>query len=413
MIKKKNQIEFWLSISIVNLLIVAILGTLMRYKIGFEFPYFDQKNIQHSHSHFAFSGWISQTIMVLMIDYLFKRNRTNAFSDFSLLLWANLICSYGMLVSFFLQGYGVISIIFSTTSVLLSFLFTYAFFKELRLIDANDPSIKWFKSALIFNVLSSAGTFLLAYMMSTHQLVQNIYLGSLYFYLHFQYNGWFFFAGFGLLIGFLYKYKPELKIPDSIFYLFAISCPMAYFLSTLWAKLPVWIYSLAVISAILQLVAWWRFLKYYFLNKNIINNSFPIIWRYILLAVLLALSFKFLLQMGSTIPEISKLAFGFRPIVIAYLHLVLLAITSVFLVAFIFSTGLLPSTFSIKTGLIGFIICVYLNELVLGIQGVASFSYTPIPFANEILFGISTLMAFGLIISLLSIFKNLKFKQLL
>jgi hypothetical protein len=45
----------------------------MRYKIGFEFPFFDQKHLQHSHSHFAFSGWISHTLMVLMIVFLEKK----------------------------------------------------------------------------------------------------------------------------------------------------------------------------------------------------------------------------------------------------------------------------------------------------------------------------------------------------
>ena len=50
---------------------------------------------------------------------------------------------------------------------------------------------------------------------------------------------------------------------------------------------------------------------------------------------------KLLLQFGSVIPAVSKLAFGFRPIVIAYLHLVLLAIISLFLLFYIFAKHLL------------------------------------------------------------------------
>ena len=65
--------SFWLKFSLINLLIVALLGLLMRYKIGFEFPFLDQKHLQHSHSHFAFSGWISHTLLVLMILYLEKK----------------------------------------------------------------------------------------------------------------------------------------------------------------------------------------------------------------------------------------------------------------------------------------------------------------------------------------------------
>ena len=62
--------KFWLKFSLINLLIVALLGLLMRYKIGFEFPFLDQKYLQHSHSHFAFSGWLSHTLMVLMVYFL-------------------------------------------------------------------------------------------------------------------------------------------------------------------------------------------------------------------------------------------------------------------------------------------------------------------------------------------------------
>ena len=207
----------WLHISLFSLLIVALLGTLMRYKIGFAFPFFDQKNIQHAHSHFAFSGWITQTIMVLMIYYLQQRQRPDSFANYNSLLWANLICSYGMLVSFFVQGYGAVSIGFSTASVLISYLFAYVFFSDLKSVPKHDPSKNWFKSALVFSVLSSIGTFYLAYMMASHQMEQKLYLASIYYYLHFQYNGWFFFAIAGIFIGFLHKVRPELKMPDSVF----------------------------------------------------------------------------------------------------------------------------------------------------------------------------------------------------
>lgn len=33
------KLKFWLQLSLINLLIVALLGLVMRYKIGFEFPF--------------------------------------------------------------------------------------------------------------------------------------------------------------------------------------------------------------------------------------------------------------------------------------------------------------------------------------------------------------------------------------
>ena len=116
--------KFWLQFSLLNLLIVASLGLLMRYKIGFEFPFLNQKNLQHSHSHFAFAGWISHTLMVLMVGFLEKKGPSTALRvtkkrtfSYNTLLTANLICAYGMLVFFIIQGYAALSIVFSTASI--------------------------------------------------------------------------------------------------------------------------------------------------------------------------------------------------------------------------------------------------------------------------------------------------------
>jgi len=45
---------------------------------------------------------------------------------------------------------------------------------------------------------------------------------------------------------------------------------------------------------------------------------------------------------------------------------------------------------------------VYLNELILGIQGIASFSYTSIPQANLMLFLASVLILLSLVLLILS-----------
>ncbi|MBP6755587.1 MAG: hypothetical protein KA210_05510 [Bacteroidia bacterium] len=403
--------KFWLKISIINLLLVAVLGLLMRYKIGFEFPFLDQKHLQHSHSHFAFSGWISHTLMVLMIGFLEKRiniTDTQFIKKYNFLLIANLICSYGMLISFILQGYGLISILFSTFSIVIACVFTYLYFKDLKLISEEDLSKNWFKASLFFNVLSSLGTFALAYMMASKNIHQNEYLSSIYFYLHFQYNGWFFFACMGLLFFFLQIKKTENTFFKKTFWLFFVSCIPAYFLSTLWLKLPIWIYVLTLLSAIIQAFTWFKFLSILIKLKRNFLEKYPLFLRYILFFVSIALSLKFLLQLGSTIPVLSQLAFGFRPIVIAYLHLVLLAIISLFLLFYIYANELITFNKQIKKGLIIFTIGVLLNEIILAIQGIASFSYTLIPLVNEMLFGAAIILVSGIGITAFYSLKKVK-----
>ncbi len=105
-----------------------------------------------------------------------------------------------------------------------------------------------------------------------------------------------------------------------------------------------------------------------------------------------ALALKIMLQLGSTIPEVSKLAFGFRPIVIAYLHLVLLLIVTIFLLTFLYSTNRLSHNKVSIVSLFAFTVGVILNEVVLAVQGIAAFSYTVIPFVNEMLFFIALFM---------------------
>lgn len=403
--------KFWLKISIINLLLVAVLGLLMRYKIGFEFPFLDQKHLQHSHSHFAFSGWISHTLMVLMIGFLEKRiniTDTQFIKKYNFLLIANLICSYGMLISFILQGYGLISILFSTFSIVIACVFTYLYFKDLKLISEEDLSKNWFKASLFFNVLSSLGTFALAYMMVSKNIQQNEYLSSIYFYLHFQYNGWFFFACMGLLISFLQLKKAENLFFNKTFWLFFVSCIPAYFLSTLWLKLPTWIYVLTLLSALVQTITWFKFLYVIIKLKNNFLEKYPLVLRYILFFVGVALSLKFILQLGSTIPALSQLAFGFRPIVIAYLHLVLLAIISLFLLFYIYANQFLTFNKQIKNGIIIFSVGVLLNEIILAIQGIASFSYTLIPFVNEMLFGAAIILVSGIGITAFYSLKKVK-----
>lgn len=393
----KLNTKYWLKFSIINLLIVGILGVLMRYKIGFEFPYFNQKYIQHAHSHFAFVGWISHTLYVLIINFIQNKIPLTNHKSYKLLLILNLICAYGMLISFAIQGYGVISIALSTVTIFIACFYAFYVFKDFNKLEIENPSLAWFKAALIFNVMSSIGTFYLAYMMGSRKFDENWYLASVYFYLHFQYNGFFIFTCMGLAIDKIKKVIPAYTHDKNIFTLFYISFIPAYFLSTLWANIPIWLYIIVVIAAFIQVIAWVKFINKIRISLSSKNNLNKIM-QYLFLFIALAFTIKLLLQLGSTIPALSKLAFGFRPVVIAYLHLVLLAVISVFLLTYMYTFKLIKESKLTLLALVIFVIGVLLNEVVLGIQGLASFSYFVIPKINETLFVVSIIILLSLIL---------------
>ncbi len=383
----KLNTAVWLRISIFNLFIVAFLGTLMRYKIGFPFPYFDQKNLQHAHSHFAFIGWVTHTLFVLMVGILQKDQPLLKVNKYRSLIIVNLVCAYGMIFSFIAQGYGAVSITLSTLSIFVAYVFAAYMFADLKR-GGDRPYRYWFTAALWFNIIASLGTFTLAFMMASHNFNQKLHLASLYYYLHFQYNGFFMFACMGILFSGIRELLPAYRFDNRIFWLFFGACVPAYFLSVLWIKMPLWLYVIVVLAAVAQVIAWLIFLGNI---RKALPSRTALFERgkYLLLIVALALSVKLLLQLGSTIPAVSKLAFGFRSVIIAYLHLVLLAIISVFLVAYLYISGLIRSNRASAGWIMVFVVGVYINELILGIQGIASFSYTPVPYGNESLFFVS------------------------
>ncbi|HEY1061085.1 MAG TPA: hypothetical protein VGE44_05340 [Daejeonella sp.] len=395
----------WLSISILNLSFVAALGLILRYKIAYSLPFLDQKYILHSHSHFAFSGWITQTLMILMIFYLSKTLGKEIISRYYWLLYANLISSYGMMISFIIQGYGLYSISFSTFNIFAFYAFAIYFWQDLNKIKEKSTTKLWFKASLIFGVISSIGAFNLAYMMANKMTDQNWYLASVYFFLHFQYNGWFLFAGMGLLNDKLEIITGERKKLYRAFQLFCFACVPAYFLSILWLESITNIYYVLIVPVAAQLAGWFVLLKVCNNNRSMITQKITKHGKILLLLSALAFSIKLILQTGSIHPELSHISYGFRPIIIGYIHLVLLGVTSIFILGYIVSFELIRINKLLITGIIIFVAGIIINELLLLIQGVAAFSYTGIPYINEMLLGAAIILLTGILIMLISRFR--------
>jgi len=386
---QKMTIRRWLILGVFNLLIVAGVGLLMRLKMLIPLAWANQKHLMHAHSHFAFSGWVSHTLMVCMLLAIFRLHPQDTLPKrYQYILASNLLASFGMLVCFTLQGYALYSIIFSTLTLLISFVFAAFSWKDIGRLELPTVLKSWFKGALFFSVLSSLGTFALVRLMVTQQLDPLKQLASVYFYLHFQYNGWFLFACIGLLLYWLYDREGVIACSKRLFWLFFSCVIPAYFLSVLWWKaFPDWLYVVVVATVILQLGVWVVFIRGVFqvMRKgNVfpgINPTTKIVWTGVLLAVFL----KILLQAASVVPSLSQLVYGYRPIVIAYLHLVLLVIITLFLLGFAFQIRGLHLHKTVHLWMMGLVFGIVLNELVLTVQGVGGLMRAYVPYTNHAL----------------------------
>lgn len=441
-ILNKDLTKSYVKIALLNLLLVASLGLLMRYKIIFELPQISQKYAQHSHSHFAFIGWISHALFFLVHNLIGEKKKKmfgetqegNTSYKFFSRAWynsaiiLNLLVAYALMISFLLSGYSVLSIILSTLSLFVSYFYAYLAYKDLLVIHRYDITNKADRTSkhgnyalrfsLIFLVVSSIGTYSLAYLYS-HKIVNDqLYLSSIYFYLHFQYNGWFLFGLLGLMFYFLVD-KLELGLGESksVFglksrpvVLLLISVFPNFLLSILWAKLPTWVYVGAILFGVAQTMVWFYILIRIFKVRNVLKQKVSRFYYNVMSLVMISSFIKFSLQSLVLIPYLGKAAYAFRPIIIAYLHLVLLCVISLGILAYLYEAKLIPNTKLMRISFYHFIAGIFLNEIILGVQGFASMNYVFIPYINDVIFVNTILMFCGSLLLFLASFKKEKLK---
>lgn len=390
----------WIRVSLINFCVVALAGVVLRYKISFSLPFVNHKYLLHGHSHFAFTGWVALVLMAFMVRYLQSRGINTGYKKYHWILVSNCITAYGMLITFILQGYALLSIIFSVLSIIVSYLFIGYLWKDLNKVREQSYAPVWLKTALAIWAFSSLGAFTLAYLMANHIMVQEYYFGAVYFFLHFQYNGWFLFACFGLLSGWLYQNgnAASMRPQRKLFWIMAITVAPTYFLSVLWLRLPKPLHWIADLSGALQLLVLFYLVQIFVAVRSNRRNDLHPTTGYLWTMVFIAFIVKIILQFLSLIPMLSKYAFGFRPIVIGYLHLSFLGVVSFFILGYI-NQFLKQAQLRLSTlGVILFTAGVLLQEIILMAQGLEVMEFEPLPHANTILLGAAIAMATGLLV---------------
>jgi hypothetical protein len=399
MTKNIFPVRTWIQVAIINFCIVALAGITMRYKINFPLPLVNQKHLLYAHSNFAFMGWVTIVLMVLMVNYLLRHDVITNYRKYNGILIIGCITAYGMFITFIIQGYGYFSISFSILSILISWVFIGCYWFDLNKVTDKSYAPKWFKAALILMAIASIGEITLAYLMVNSSTVQDYYFAALYFFLHFQYNGWFLFVCFGLLFSYLFEkgFLPTLAINRHLFIIMAITVAPTYLLSILWLKLPRSLHLVANISGILQLLVLFYFIRLFPAVKKNIPPKITKTTRYLWSMAAIAFILKIVLQTFSIIPFFSNYAFGFRPIVIGYLHLSFLGIISFFILGYIDQVLSERGGNISRAGVIIFTIGVLLQEFTLMAQGLEVLNFEPLPYANIVLFYSAIIMGAALI----------------
>jgi len=218
-------------------------------------------------------------------------------------------------------------------------------------------------------IISSLGPWMLGIIMQTSGQESSLYKNAIYFYLHFQYNGWFIIAVIGIYIYILEQHAIlfSKKVFNNFFWLLNSGVIATFFISILWMKPPVIINSLAVIGSIFQLIAFGLLLKLVKTNKSKLNSIFSPFLSTILKISAGIFLVKLVLQLTVCIPFFADVVSYNVDFVIGYIHWIFLGVVSIPILTFLFYYQL---SIKSKTFLAIYILGFVLTECLIFYKGI-------------------------------------------
>lgn len=393
-------------VALIYFLLAALFGVVLRAFYTIEIP-INYRFVVHGHSHIALLGWVYVALTTLI--YKTYLDQVAYYSKYSYIFWFTQSTIVGMLVTFPFMGYKVLSIVFSTLFLFASYSFTWFVLKHCKKELKDSNSFKCVKLALGYMVLSSIGPWALGAIMSTLGTESIWYRMAIYFYLHFQYNGWMVLALIGLLLYLLEQNNIQLpkNIFNRFFWSFNLGVVLTFSLSALWTEPSFLFYFVGGLGSVVQIIVVVILAKYINSVKAKIKQLFSNFQFKLLMIVSVLLLIKMLLQLISAVPFFAKLVATYIDFTIGYLHWTFLGVVtlSLFLLLDFYKMLHIPRA-GFALYFTGFII----TEILIFYKGLAGLYSLQI---NDNYFLTLTISSLLIPVSIIIIlFNNLKVKEL-
>lgn len=398
----KNVFANRIKVARLFFIISALYGLFLRLYYVVDFIPISYKNILQAHSHVTFLGWGFLAVITITGFAYYPKSLINS----SYIKWLFIIMSFtlaGMLISFPAQGYKLFSIVFLSVFLITSYLYLINMLRFLK--PLKSLSAKYIITGIYYYFLSSLGIWAIAIITVKFGKI-DLYFNSVYFYLHFLYNGFFVFVLFGLLVKYFETNKIAINksIINTFYWLANIALIPAFALSLLWNAVPTYVYIIGIFAVILQLTSLYYL---YIIIKSLLKFISTKHIKNIIYFVFISYFIKIVMQFFSAFLEIVEIALQYKPFfVVGYLHLFTLGFMSMFIILLLkLHLKLELSKLGVNLLMIG----IFLSEILLFLQGGMIFYFgLGIPKFNLIIFTVSILMPLGLIIIHINIPKSNK-----
>ena len=298
--------------------IVVCLGIFMRSVQVVDYPFeFNYRNIVHTHSHLALLGFVYVLLSAILVRTFIPLN-AQLHKRYRWLFYITQLSVLGMLCSFPFQGYGAVSISFSSV-----FIFCTYFFAKFFMKYATSPFVKM---GIWYLILSSLGIWLMPVTIVKYGKFSDMYMCAIAFFLHFQYNGFMLSSLMGL---FIKKYGWDVQYPQLIkrvFILFQAGIIGSLFISWVgYFSYPIY-YIVGGASVLIWLIAVVMILRLYLKTqpKSFLGTVF--------ISFFIA---KVVMMFTGAFPILTPYLFKNIDLLISYLHFNFLGIVTIGLLLFL------------------------------------------------------------------------------
>lgn len=391
---KAGMVRNWMGWAAAMFLTASLFGLAMRYLFVGELPFFKYKFLLHAHSHVALMGWaymlVSGSLIHFFTRHLPERRAYNA------LLVVNVVCAAGMALSFPFQGYGAVSLTFSTLHLFAAYAFAFYFLRDMK--DDRSGAARLARWGVYWLVISTAGLWAITPVMLVFGKLHPLYFMCIQFFLHFQLNGWLTYGVLGILWKYAEGKQGELNLSDKGFWTLQVSLVLTYALSVTWSNPYPALFVMNGIGVVLQMAALW-----FVIRPVLPAITFPLrngTWKQWIVATGVAsLVLKVLIHVAVVMPVVAEISYTVKNFVIGFIHLVVLGSVTLTLVGILLERGLLPASGVSKRGWQLLLTAFILTELLLMGQGLLIWMQLGfMPHYHLILFLVSALFPLALML---------------
>ncbi|MDT8412001.1 MAG: hypothetical protein RQ875_06045 [Vicingaceae bacterium] len=399
--------KYWVVTSLINFLIAALLGLVLRYAFISEID-FNFRFLTHAHSHIAMLGWL----YLMLYSFIVYRYLPKIRKIYHYLFFVTQSAVIGMLFSFPFQGYAAFSIVFSSLHIFASYFFVKLILKDLKPFTTIDK--KFIRAALWFMVISTIGIWCLPISIVVFGKNSDAYNIAIQTFLHFQFNGWFIFGMIGLFINYLTNHPIEKNQPLKkalgwliLSVVFTLALPISWFI-----KLPA-LNILNSVGVIFQLIGFYHLIIALKKPLSTFLSSATLYIKSLVYFILISMVIKVLFQSFSVFPEVNEASIQIRNLVIGFIHLLMLGVASGALLLFLSLEGVFNhNKWIARIGLGLFISGFVLSEFYLFLQGGMYYlNMGELPLYHKSLLVFSAFIGGGVFLFLLSVLL-LKIKKL-